>query len=118
MKHDMKVIGECGVDAGMLMIGDPCYFVGKESNVNQRYAPKEGDGHADEYEKFLHDQDIIRGNSMGEFDHQMTYAMGHEGLGVVFQTNYGDGVYPVYLDSENRFAVVVMDGTPIEKIVK
>lgn len=28
--------------------------------------------------------------------YQMTYRMGHAGLGVAFSSGYGDGVYPVY----------------------
>ena len=27
-----KKIGVCGVDAGMIMVGDPCYFVGTDAD--------------------------------------------------------------------------------------
>jgi hypothetical protein len=52
----------------------------------------------------------------------MKYNRGHDGLGVAFQTTYGDGAYPVYIQEnehgKSRFAIVVMDGTPIEEIIK
>lgn len=48
--------------------------------------------------------------SQGTIDnnhYQLRYAMGHTGLGVAFQSGYGDGVYPVYAKSkEGRIAEV------------
>ena len=75
-----KLLGHCGVDAGMLMVGDPCYFIGKDKDSAQRYK---------DWGTFLGEQDYGRIN-------QMAYAKGHSGLGVVASTSYGDGVYPVY----------------------
>jgi len=91
-------IGECGVDAGMLMVGDPCYFVGKEATIHERckdwsQACKEvfcAEGATDDRDK--------------PFD---VY-----GLGVAIATTHGDGCYPVYLEttrSGRRYLVVALD---------
>jgi hypothetical protein len=52
----------------------------------------------------------------------MKYALGHDGLGVAFNTSHGDGSYPVYVQENEhgrpRFAIVVMDGSDIEEIIK
>jgi hypothetical protein len=104
MKNTLKEIGFAGVDSGLLMIGDPCYFVGKKSDAQNRFA---------DWSKFLEEHPT---------NPQMKYARGHDGLGVAFQTTHGDGAYPVYVKTNEagrpRFAIVVMDGTPIEEIVK
>lgn len=77
----MKVkIGEVVVDAGLLMVGDPCYFVGKDATINERCSDWQtacnqvfcaGGGRDDPMDVF--------------------------GLGVAVETTYGDGVYPVFL---------------------
>ncbi|MFN5251914.1 MAG: hypothetical protein ACK5DE_12795 [Bacteroidota bacterium] len=99
-----KEIGFVGVDSGLLMIGDPCYFVGQNSDAQKRFA---------DWPKFLSEHPA---------EHQMKYNRGHDGLGVAFQTTHGDGAYPVYIQQNEhgkaRFAIVVMDGTPIEEIIK
>ena len=87
-----ELIGECGVDSGALMIGDPCYFM--------------EDGDATLASAKLDEQ-------MSE-GHQLNYSMGHAGLGVVARTAYGDGVYPVYAfkyeGSERAQAMLVVTG--------
>lgn len=112
----MDHVGNCGVDAGMLMIGDPCYFIGPDSNAQQRYGEK-----GKHWEQFGHEH-WGENFQVSEFKHQMNYAMGHAGLGVTFPTYDGDGTYPVYVchgeSGTPRFAIVIMDETPIEKIVK
>lgn len=114
--HTMDQIGVCGVDAGMLMIGDPCYFIGPDSDAQARYGPK-----AEHWVQFLQEH-WGEDYKYEEFKHQMYYSRCHAGLGVVFPTTDGDGEYPVYTcfneQGRPRFAVVVMDETPIEDIVK
>lgn len=92
----MKVkIGECGVDAGMLMVGDPCYFVGKDATINERCK----DWKQACYEVFCKD-DASRDDGMDVY-----------GLGVAVATTNGDGCYPVYLETANgrRRLVVELD---------
>ena len=103
-----KQIGVAGVDSGLLMIGDPCYFIGPESNAQKRF--KNWGGFLSEHTK------------PSKINTQMKYALGHDGLGVAFNTTHGDGNYPVYVQENEhgrpRFAIVVMDGSDIEEIIK
>ncbi len=79
-----KIIGQCGVDAGCLMVGDPCYFVGKDSEVNKTYT-----NWTDFIKKQFDETPACRAK------HQMKYQAGHSGLGVVVNTVHGDGTYDV-----------------------
>ena len=77
-------IGKCGVDAGMLMVGDPCYFVGKDAIIHERrktwsQACKE---------VFCKDGMLTRDTPLDVY-----------GLGVAIATTHGDGCYPVYLET-------------------
>ena len=78
-----KKIGECGVDAGMLMVGDPCYFVGTKATINER---------CPDWDKACREVfckgDISRDTPMDVY-----------GLGVAIATTHGDGCYPVYLET-------------------
>ena len=77
-----KLIGHCGVDAGMLMGGDPCYFVGKDSTINER---------CDKWSTAC--KDVFCKPETND----RNVAMDVYGLGVAIATTHGDGVYPVYL---------------------
>jgi len=84
-KTKTKIIGYVGVDAGMLMITDPCYLNGwKDTEYNV--------GEAGEYSyggacKTTDDPNLQGG--------QLKYELGHDGVGVVFRSGLGDGYYPV-----------------------
>jgi hypothetical protein len=70
-------IGVVGVDSGMLVVCDPCYINhnGKQTELNN-------------YTKLcerMHDSHL-----------QLKYDLGHAGLGVVFSSGLGDGVYEVW----------------------
>jgi hypothetical protein len=79
----VKQVGEITVDAGLCWVGDPCYILHRES------APK---AIGTDWEKFC---EIL--HSEGHITHkQFNHDRGHAGLGVVVQTGYGDGIYPVY----------------------
>jgi hypothetical protein len=66
-------VGICGVDAGVLMLMDPCYV----RDVG-----------------FDFDTEVVE--FMGEGDTlQLDFPAGHGGKGVVVRTGLGDGVYPV-----------------------
>lgn len=73
-------IGEIGVDAGLVMVGDPCYINSEDHPVKDWY-------------KFC---SALDGKTT-----QLNYSLGHAGLGVVVQSGYGDGVYPVYVRRDN-----------------
>ena len=93
----MKVkIGECGVDAGMLMVGDPCYFIGKDATINSRCESWDQACR----EVFCKDG-VDRDTPMDVYD-----------LGVAISTTYGDGSYPVYLETDDdgsRRLIVELD---------
>jgi hypothetical protein len=73
------LLGHIGVDSGTVLIGDPCY-------VLQDKPP------ADLLENWL--------TRLGQF----YFDLGHAGAGVICQTLYGDGCYPVFaeLDRSGR----------------
>ena len=79
-------IGEVGVDSGQLVVCDPCY-IGKSKGLELNdykhmleLRAKTGGGDLNKAKKYL----------------QLKYDLGHNGLGVVFDSGFGDGVYPVY----------------------
>jgi len=84
-------IGVCGVDAGLLMVGDPCYFWrnGEESAAEESI--KEWPEVCDKIKE-------LDKNS----GYQLNFKMGHAGLGVIVETTYGDGVYPVFLETTEK----------------
>lgn len=79
---DWIEVGEVGVDAGLLMVGDPCY-IGEKSHPAQMGLDK---FHTEVLEPQI-DEDAI----------QLHFDRGHAGLGVIVPTGFGDGVYPVYI---------------------
>lgn len=82
--------GWCGVDAGLILIGDPCYSA--------------YDGDADDHpihnwSNFCDMLEKHREKTKGDarLFKQLDYTRGHEGLGVVMESGFGDGMYPVYV---------------------
>jgi len=84
MNDEWEQVGNIGVDAGLCWVGDPCYVVSKDSS------------HVFEtWEQFC---DMLRNSSYYESNTlSVPYHAGHEGLGVVVTSGYGDGFYPVYV---------------------
>lgn len=80
MIKETKIIGTCGVDAGCLMVGDPCYFIGKDAVVNDSYKDW----------KYFTSKHFDYDGAKDKTTHQMK-----KGLGVVVNTVHGDGGYPV-----------------------
>ena len=78
-------IGTVGVDAGMLMVGDPCYFVGADATIHERCKTWK---QACE-EVFCKDGvAYVRDAPLDVY-----------GLGIAVGTTHGDGEYPVYLET-------------------
>ena len=71
-------IGHVNVDAGMIMVGDACYFMGDSPEAKKAYPT------------WSH---VV--GEVHEGEHQLCYEGGGEGLGVMAQTAYGDGSFPV-----------------------
>lgn len=81
-----KQIGSCGVDAGMLMVGDPCYFIGRKASIHTRCASWK-----QACTEVFCKGDIPRDTPMDVY-----------GLGVAIATTYGDGCFPVYLEIDDK----------------
>ena len=78
-----KLIGHVGVDAGMIMVGDPCYFVGDDATIHERCKTWE-----QACDQVFCKEDFNRDTPMDVY-----------GLGIAIATTYGDGCYPVYLET-------------------
>lgn len=92
MNKQKKQVGVIGVDAGICWIGDPCYILHNEDGL-----PKEV---GKNWREFV---DILYTKSRTNIEaHQFNYDLGHAGLGVVVSTGYGDGVYPVFIETEDN----------------
>jgi len=92
MTNTIKLIGEIGVDAGLCWVGDPCYI------LHRKHPPK---AIGKDWGEFC---DILHKGEQYPTAKQFCYDLGHPGLGVVVETGYGDGVYPVCaeLNDEGR----------------
>lgn len=99
-KGDWELAGHFGVDAGIVWIGDPCYILHKEKE-------KLPDTLGKDWGDFC--------NKLGDEITTFGYRPDHpEGLGVVVQTGYGDGLYPVYVHRDDGvIAAIFIDFTGI-----
>jgi hypothetical protein len=88
ISKERKLIGQIGVDSGTIWVGDPCYLL-------QGKRPKSLGKDWDE----LVDKTFDNGKCL--LPTSFNYDMGHEGLGVMSKTKYGDGSYPVYMVGDN-----------------
>lgn len=86
-----ELIGVYGVDAGLVMVGDPCYFWPEEPG-GQTTATESIQTWGEVCKKLR--VGLTKNNGM-----QLMYKMGHPGLGVIGQTTSGDGEYRVFLET-------------------
>ena len=84
-KTKTKTIGYVAVDAGMLLITDPCYLSGWKDT--EHYVGEVGEYSYGGACKTTDDLNLQGG--------QLKYERGHDGIGVVFRSGLGDGYYPV-----------------------
>ena len=95
---DLEYAGSFAVDSGQAMVGDPCYLDDWDTNKNEEWNIEGKEG---QY-SYQGASATTIANSYGELG--MSTA-------VVFNTGYGDGVYPVYvkLNDDGRVSMVVID---------
>jgi hypothetical protein len=95
---NLILAGHFAVDSGQAMVGDPCYLDNWDTNKNDDWNT---DGKEGQYSYHGASATTIA-NSYGELGN---------GTAVVFNTGYGDGLYPVYvvLNGDDRVSKVIID---------
>jgi hypothetical protein len=95
---DLILAGHFAVDSGQAMVGDPCYIDNWDTNKNDDWNI---DGKEGQY-SYHGASATTLANSYGELGN---------GTAVVFNTGYGDGLYPVYvqMNDDGRVSKVVID---------
>ena len=95
MQKKPKHIGNVGVDAGLIWIGDPCYVLPDDATENP----------GADWSAFC---DAL-GDAMPT-EKSFNFKRGHEGAGICISSGYGDGVYPVFAtyNDEGRIASVTV----------
>lgn len=104
-----KLIGHIGVDSGQIMVGDPCYL--KEWKDNDLA----GSDWYERSKKMTKDDKFdysYEGASMASCCKDGAGVLGTYEAAVSMRTKYGDGGYPVYLetDEDGGFRLVVEMG--------
>jgi hypothetical protein len=99
--NNLEMIGSISVDSGQAMVGDPCYLDQWKTNEGEEWNLE---GKIGEYSYHGASATTIANNS-GELG---------QGSAVVFNTGYGDGYYPVYVETneDGRIVKVVIDFNP------
>ena len=94
----LVLAGHFAVDSGQAMVGDPCYLDDWDTNKNDEWNLE---GKIGQY-SYQGASATTLANSYG----QLGFA-----TAVVFNTGYGDGVYPVYvqMNDEGRVSKIVID---------
>ena len=100
MKQPNEVhVGNVGVDAGLIWVGDPCYVMGDDATCR-----------VEEWSDFC-ERSFAKENETAS---QVSQPLGHM-MGLAVSSGIGDGVYPVYVtykdlgDWGNRVASVRVD---------
>lgn len=101
----LKKLGVISVDAGCVWIGDPCYIFHNKEN------PKDVGKSWDEFCGILDDKGFgVEGAAQFNFDGKKEFP----GLGVVTETAWGDGTYPVYgkfVNDRLMNVIIYLDGS-------
>jgi hypothetical protein len=79
-------IGEVGVDAGLMMIGDPCYVSGDDP----------ANAWISDWDKLCSEIWKEENQIYGQVACEIPFTRGHSGAAVITSSGYGDGVYDVY----------------------
>lgn len=86
---EMEKIGQVGVDAGSIWLGDFCYVYPNDEK------PKRPDIIGNNWHEFC---EILDAGGFGETRYQ---AFGN-GIGILVESGYGDGAYDVYIRRDPR----------------
>ena len=78
-------VGNIGVDAGLVWVGDPCYILHREDGLPNTLGNNWGE---------FCDTLINEPNPLAK---SFKYDIGHEGLGVCVSSGLGDGTYDVFV---------------------
>ena len=78
-----ELVGYCGVDSGMIWIGDPCYI--------------------------KHHEELNNSEKWNLFCQNLEDIPGEKYQGVLTHTRYGDGEYPVYITKDKDGNVKKME---------
>jgi hypothetical protein len=94
----LVLAGHFSVDSGQAMVGDPCYLDAWNNNTDDEWNL---DGKMGEY-SYHGASATTLANSYGELGISTA---------VVFNTGYGDGLYPVYvqMNDDGRVSKIVID---------
>ncbi|MFA4971478.1 MAG: hypothetical protein WC683_02615 [bacterium] len=87
-KSSWVKVGEIGVDAGLVWIGDPCYVLHRQGEDKPKSIGKD-------WEDFCNKLGLFERMHGGPAMKSFSYDMGHEGLGVCVSSGFGDGCYDV-----------------------
>lgn len=95
----MEQIGTIFVDAGIVMVGDPCYSL-----------PEDGSHRISEWDEFC--EVMFKDKN---YDKGYSKPLG-DGISIVVESGYGDGEYPVFVerDSSGRVSKLIVDFIPEE----
>lgn len=91
-----KLLGNCGVDSGQLIVVDPCYLSdwkdGKHDKLDNHYGK-------------------CCKASLGKDSGDEVLVSGIAGTGVCLATGYGDGNYPVYAEynKDKRIKKIIIE---------
>jgi hypothetical protein len=95
---ELRLVGSFAVDSGQAMVGDPCYLDQWKTNEGEEWNLE---GKVGEYSYHGASATTLASNA------------GELGIGnaIVFNTGYGDGYYPVYVQTneDGRILKVVID---------
>jgi hypothetical protein len=96
--ESLILAGHFAVDSGQAMVGDPCYLDDWDTNKNEEWNL---DGKLNQYSYHGASATTIAGN-YGELGFSKA---------VVFNTGYGDGLYPVFvqINNDGRVCKVIID---------
>ena len=95
---ELHYAGMIAIDSGQAMVGDPAYLDNWDTNKNEEWNIEGKEGQYSYHGASATTQE----NGYGALD---------IGKAIVFNTCYGDGVYPVYvkLNDDGRVSMVVID---------
>ena len=98
-------VGYIGVDAGLCWVGDPCYCVTPDAT---EHPAKTWDEFCDKLNEEPSDEFGFLSNFSKDGVKSFNYKAGHNGLGMVVSTGYGDGTYPVFIkrNDEGRISEI------------